>query len=363
MLKIASFMANQSVANFPKPNVTMLQLVGSWSNNVTANVYERVHQHNVRIAARHGYHTIGITNTNRWASHPAYAKIMAIHDQCVNEHAKLMWFLDGDVVLMNPYIPVELIWYYYKHQSNNTLDMLFSCDNFDLNSGVFIVNCLSPTAVKTLEYWEIYSKRTNNWKNVPSGMYEHNAIQWLLQTKWWRQSHPRHKRTDKLIRGLTPEELHTYSVDKLRKRVRSIDNICELTVFPIDYICNAISDDSYLTKGPRWWEEGHFAVHTAGIRYPLQRLPFLTNLLDSAAATAAIPPPVATLQEAAAEYSQHYQDQKSSDPTKGFSYNECRNIERKGKRAFEHEFSERLTAEKRQREEQEDKSTSAVSPR
>jgi hypothetical protein len=136
--------------------MTMLQLVGSWSNNVTANVYERVHQHNVRIAARHGYyHTIGITNTTRWASHPAYAKSMATHDQCVNEHAELVWFLDGDVVLMNPYIPVELIWYYYKHQLNNTLNVLFSCDNFDLNSSVFIVNCSSPTAVKTLEYWEI----------------------------------------------------------------------------------------------------------------------------------------------------------------------------------------------------------------
>lgn len=352
-------MANQPVANFPKPNVTMLQLVGSWPKNDTAAVYERVHQHNVRIVSRHGYTTIAVTNTTLWASHPAYAKMNAIRDQCDNQQAELVWFLDGDVVLMNHYIPVELIWYYYQEQSNNTLDMLFSCDNFDINSGVFIVNCSSPTAVKTLEYWEIYSKRTNGWKNVPSGMYEQNAIHWLLQTPFWRKSHPRHKRTDKLIRGVTPEELHTYSVDELRKRVRSIDDICELTVFPIDYICNAITDDSYLTKGPRWWEEGHFAVHTAGIRYPLQRLPFLTHLLDSAAANAAIPPPVATLAEAAAEYLQKYQNVKSSDPTKTFSYTACHNIERKGKRAYEREFAQQLAAEKLQRQQQEN-STSAV---
>jgi hypothetical protein len=343
LLKIAGSTVSQSTP-FPKTNVTMMQLEGAWRDNETAAIYHRIYQHNAKVSRRHGYHPVSITNTSRWSDHPAFAKILAIRDYCVEQHnTELVWFLDGDIVLMNPLIPVEMIWFYYKAQ-HEQMNMLFASDNNDLNSGLFIVNCSSPTTIQMLEYWELYTRRVNSWKNIQSSMYEQNAIHWLIQTPFWQSFHPRYKRTDKLVRKMSTEEKRLYSVDELRKRVRVIDNICELTVFPIEFICDATFNEKYFTKGPRWWEPGHFAAHTAGTRNPALRIPYLVNLLE-VAAKEPLPPPVATLQDAARQYLAEYQSKKSIDPPKTkFDRQTCLREERTAKRTAQEAYRKQQEA-------------------
>jgi hypothetical protein len=335
LLKAAHFIANSTI-QYPKLNVTMFQLVGSWSDNETRDVYQNVYNHNVRVGTRHGYTPTAVTNTSKWARHPAFAKVLALRDYCLKEQSDLIWFLDGDVVLMNPYIPIELLWFYYQAK-HPEMDFLFACDNNDLNSGVFIVNCTAPTALRLLEYWDYYGEIVNSWHNTLGSMYEQNAIHWLVQTPFWRQYHPRLKRRKQLSHPNARnnrEELMLFSVRKLQERVIVIDQICELSVFPIEFMCDATYEPRYLTRGPRWWEEGHFALHTAGTRNPFRRLPYLGNFIKKAA-DLSIPPPVATVQEAALEYLQHYGSRKSIDPTRNiFDFDKCRREERQANRRW-----------------------------
>ena len=160
------------------------------------------------------------------------------------------------------------------------------------------------------------------------------AIHWLIQTPFWQSFHPRYKRTDKLVRRISPEEKKLYSVDELRKRVRVIDNICELTVFPIEFICDATINEKYFTKGPRWWEDGHFAVHTAGTRNPALRLPYLTNVVEKGEAIyKQLSADPGTLQDSARQYVTEYSNGKSIDPPKSkFNRATCMREERKAKR-------------------------------
>lgn len=85
------------------------------------------------------------------------------------------------------------MWYHYKGKMcrSSRIEYSSSRDNLSLDSGVVILNCPSPTAIKTLKYWEISFKRTNNWQNVPSNMHEQNAIQangCYIQTPWWHNN-------------------------------------------------------------------------------------------------------------------------------------------------------------------------------
>lgn len=80
MLEVAHFMTNSTQR---KLNVTMFQLVGVWSDPEASGIYHNVYRHNARISARHGYTSVAITNTSRWATHPAFAKMLAVRDHCV----------------------------------------------------------------------------------------------------------------------------------------------------------------------------------------------------------------------------------------------------------------------------------------
>lgn len=318
--------------DFVPLNVTLFQLEGSWSTEEATSTYHEVFQHNTRMSQRHSYAATSLVNTTQWTTQgPSFAKTLAVKGYCdSNPTTDLVLFLDADVMLMNPYVKVEFLWHHYK-QRYPDMEFLFAADNNDLNTGVFMVNCTSPTAMRFLDYWNLYATRTPNWKSVPPELHEQNAIHWLLQTNPWRSQHPRYRRTTKLVRKISEEELQLFSVNELRKRIITIDGICELSTFPIELICDATYNERYFTRGPRWWEEGQFSVHTAGTRSQYRKLPYLKRLLSR---NVTIPPASGTsLQDAAREYLTHYESKRSINPPRTvFDAKKCKGDERKANR-------------------------------
>jgi hypothetical protein len=267
----------------PELNISILQLVGSWDDNYTSGIMQTVFDHNAHMVSKHfGFGSKAVTNLTECmsrieTSHPAFCKILAVRDYCVESNNDLVWFLDGDVVLMNPTVRIDYLWFYYQqHHSYTELDMLFATDWLGLNSGSFVVNCTSPTALRLLAYWDIFAPRANRWKNVWNAMLEQNGIQWLVQDENWRRTYPRHKRDNKLLRSSSEEEKHLFSASELRKRVAVMNQTCQVATFPVDFWCDSQQKRGfYEHKGPVWWEVGHGAVHTAGTRDAARRLPYL----------------------------------------------------------------------------------------
>lgn len=348
--------AIQYIADLPSPppalNVSILQLVGSWNDNYTSGVMQTVFEHNANlVATRFGFGSKAVTNLTECMGrsetvHPAFCKILAVREYCIESDYDLVWFLDGDVVLMNPQLRIEFLWVYYQqYYSYSELDALFATDWLGLNSGSFVVNCTSPTALRLLEYWDIYAPRANRWKKVWNAMLEQNGIQWLIQDENWRRTYPRHKRDNKLLRSSSEEEKRLFSVAELQRRVAVVNQTCQMATFPVDFWCDARQRrDFYEHKGPVWWEAGHMAVHTAGTRDATRRLPYLLARVKESAAFLvqsndhSTPPP--SIQTTAREYLDRFGVMMSNNPLNSLDVQQCKREQRQ----VNQEAKERLEA-------------------
>jgi hypothetical protein len=373
----AAYSIVNSTKSYSKLKVLMMQMEGNWSDSEVSQVYHLVYLHNARVAHRLGYSSVSITNTSSYDCRvPAYAKILAIKEYCMSGEYDLAWFIDGDVVLMNPDISIELVWYYYLERYPR-LDALFSVNNDGLNSGVFIVNCRSETAIRFLNYWYFYADIVTNWHNVERGVYEQPAVQWLLQVPIWKRRHPRIKRKGKLAYpNVSQAEIRLFSEDRLGQRVVEVDAACHLAVYAIRHMCLATIRAPTGNVGPLWWEDGHWMVHMAGIRENYLRLPYVLELIVNATkiGEAAVAPsdpvmrlsyflklvtnananetkmslwlsksPSATIQEAAQQYIHHYQNRTSSNPPlTQFDYLQCKSEENLAKQLYSERQNQKL---------------------
>jgi hypothetical protein len=346
LLRAAQYMIHHhSSQSQPPLSVTLLQLVGTWNDLEAIQTMQTVFDHNAAMAARHGFRAHAITNQNNknnLTRHPAFTKMTAIREYCLtNTKTDLVWFLDGDVVIMNPWVRIDILWQYYQYnnnKNNNTLDMLFATDFRGLNSGAFVVNCRSDTAMRLLDYWDLYATRVNAWKRVWNAMLEQNAIQWLLQTPEWKSMYPRHKRTDKLMKSSSPHERFLFSVPQLNQRVSVCRTSCEMAVFDVTFWCDAkLKPWFYETHGTMWWEDGHFMVHTAGTRNGYLRWPYLRARVQQAKLTASTITTTTSmgnwnLTSTAREFLMRYGSVQTTHPLQRLNVPKCKQEQRKADR-------------------------------
>jgi hypothetical protein len=334
LLSAAHYVVNTSEILRPL-KVVLLQQMGSWKDGESQAVFNDVFESNSRIAVHHGYISKSLTNKTRSDKvenddrvlHPAFRKIKAVQEACEADHPDLVWFLDGDVVITNPFVRIEMLWYFYQSKYPQ-LDMLFSSDHNGLNSGVFVVNCSSETAMKTLEYWDMYAPEVNAWKGINKGRYEQNAIHWLIQSHWWKRKHPLHKRKFELMADVPLHAKKQFGATLLRRtRVIVVNDVCELSSFPAEFQCNSTNSSLYTSvQGYKWWEEGQFILHTAGARNPFKRLPYLKNILQKLHkfnVELGLPESL-SLREAARDYLEKFELWKSTDPASTLDMMECR---------------------------------------
>jgi hypothetical protein len=379
MLEVSKNIIN-STRIFEKLRVLMLQMEGTWNDEPETGIINHlVYLHNARMATRMGYSSETITDTLRWDSREApYAKAPAVKEYCLSGEFDLVWFLDGDVLLMNPHIRVEMVWYYYQSRYPQ-LDALFSVDFDGLNSGVFIVNCSSDTAIRLLDYWHYYTNVTNNWHNINQGLYEQNGLHWLLQEPIWKVRYPDMVRIDELdFPNVSSEEIELFSVKQLQQRIVRVEAACQMSVYCIDfqYRCKSINKDPQYGKyGPLWWEDGHWMVHMAGVmRNPFLRGPYMMELIanvsnltsseqmpfnhenrlsyflqmiingtkNATQVWRALPAPANSVQEAAQRYIHQYENLKSiNPPRKVFDLKHCTRTNSRAMRLYDSIMAER----------------------
>jgi hypothetical protein len=233
---------------------------------------------------------------------PAFWKIMAVYQQCtkVSDAPHLVWFLDGDALIMDPTVRIEILWYYHqsKHgQSTSTspLDILFAHGKNGYNSGIFVVNCTSHTALETLQLWHTVAldlmaeqqhdddnEGSESFQNhVRPNWYEQNALHYMLDTHQWKAQglisetwHPPRRPR------IWDEHYEKYSyiwetnqtaIDKdamrkmfstraLQSRLRRTTQ-CALHTFPPTRASLQHHASSSLNYSP-----GHFILHTDGVQ-------------------------------------------------------------------------------------------------
>ena len=94
--------------NSNRPNITMVQLVGQWGDANTTHTNNHIFEHNAKLARRHGYRAKKVTSAPRGITrpyhrnNPAYWKIPAVLEACQDSRTDLVWFIDGDMVIVDP---------------------------------------------------------------------------------------------------------------------------------------------------------------------------------------------------------------------------------------------------------------------
>jgi galactosyl transferase GMA12/MNN10 family len=262
-------------------SVAMVQLVGNWSEVKTTQLMRDIFQHNARLVRRHNYHVIPIEKIPHGQllfpkdelNSPPFWKMQAIRNVCREINPDIVWFLDGDIVLMNPTYRIDVLWEYHRQWAEfDGMGILFSHDMNGINSGAFIVNCTSALAMKFLKMLIPMSFQVRKMPDVDPDLFEQNTIHYLLDTPQWKSSHVRPRRT------ASDGDWTLFSPVKLRRRIRTTLQPCSMFTLPliIDHPC------TYDQRGPLWYEFGHVAVHTAGMRQIKNRSSYLLRRLQQA---------------------------------------------------------------------------------
>ena len=247
--------------------VHMVQLVGEYKgkNHFLAETMERNYRHNSRMLTPHGIDSTAVREPVEALPHglsPAFWKMDAVKHYCIHNDFDLVFFLDGDTIIMDPYARVEFLWAYHNQlaRANDrtiSIDMLFNGDRNELNSGIFIVNCTSKTAIKTLEIWKevALTLAQNNTAIVHHSWYEQNALHLMMRTRKWTNHGT--LQWNNVVSNYT-DDVHTYSTESLRQRIR-ITTQCALNTYVWEIFGHRDDSERFVYK------PGHFILHLAGV--------------------------------------------------------------------------------------------------
>ena len=266
--------------------VSVLQLVGDWSDPHTDEVMLRVHSHNKRAFQRHGMKATKIVkrpeNVAESATFgPAFWKMNATLSACrqTQNNNNLLLFLDGDVVVMDTSARIDALWMYTVARHERDISLLFARDRHSFNSGIFLVNCSSRFTPKFLEAWD-YVARTIFEKEdqiYSSRWYEQNAIHFMLQTdEWVERGLPVWNETKF---GLSSER---FSTSRLRHRILTTKYPCSLQTYPLtrSRLHNLVAaKESMSLRAALIFTEGQFMLHAAGLN-PTAKLRLLEPLVN-----------------------------------------------------------------------------------
>jgi len=250
--------------DMPPVKMAMLQLVGSWQDSSQGDLLERVYQENSNIVAGLGIDPIPLRTKEDDSRTPAFWKMRAILDVCQLQQYELVWFLDGDVLLTQRVIPIQALWFYHS-SFDPSLDMLFAYDHAGINSGNFVVNCRSPTAMEFLEEWDRGAEHISRY--YPP-LYEQTFLYYALrQGNFWLRRVEHFGGFGALFirepivwddQPLAKSNASMWSTQAVRSRLKHIHEMCSLNTLYSEGL-------SGRAKIPRW-KEGDVAVHFAGIR-------------------------------------------------------------------------------------------------
>ena len=299
--------------------VQMIQLVGQWPDDPAMNrVMNNVFQGNRHLIQRHFQNApdpVAIVQPPQHISpscrhqsfpasvSPAFWKMMAVHQHCTtpttnsgsspngsqqssydNRLPDLVWFMDGDALLMDVTARIDFLWAYHQHilastTNDTSLDMLTAHGRNGYNSGIFIVNCTSPTALRTLEIWHDAALDLWHWQRKRNGnstvrfpfKYEQNGLHYMLNTYQWRRQGWRvwddHYERDYAywsnasMHRRSNSRAILLSSQALRHRIRHTTQ-CALQTFPY----HALRKYSNLPNlHALVYSPGHFILHTAGV--------------------------------------------------------------------------------------------------
>jgi hypothetical protein len=255
----------------PSFNMTMLQLVGQWSNPEHQKTMEKAFQHNRKLCNDNfGMSAYSITeapanffgqNSTNTTS-PAFWKMLAIRDTC-NAGSDVVWFLDADILLTDSTYPIRALWNFHLH-FNPAMDILLGIDTNGINTGVFLVNCNSRTALEFLEEWHIGAPIIAKYG---PGLMEQTFIQYVLEHgSYWVSYIPRTKVFKKNpiakwdnYSTKAREDPETWSTKALRTRLPLIMSQCAMSAYPV-------LDSRSASKGARIWQPGDVSLHMAGMK-------------------------------------------------------------------------------------------------
>ena len=319
---VASQPSAAAAAALPHLKVRMVQLVGQWEPDgySTGDVMYQVFTHNAKIVENHGFEAVAVTEPLSRLS-PPYWKMKAVLKHC-RDDVDVLWFLDGDVILLEPTVRVDVLWYYHMYwaqQEGADLDVLFSVDYQNHNAGVFLVNCQSPSALEFIKLWDETAEQSTKkeWTDDLAirhlGWYEQASLHYLLDTKFWQQ-----------LNTTKTRSVSDHALRQLHKRIRTTSQSCSLYSQNIDFFCNAeVIDTASSELGSPWYEPGQFAVHTAGIRMASIRTQYFRDVLKSW--NEELPEPLLSIQQAATNYLNRHEGRKSIDPllNRDFDVDKC----------------------------------------
>jgi len=264
-IESAEFILNQKENSFW--NVHMIQLVGRYTGKKAflTETMEQDYLHNKQMLRPHQIESTPIREPVEDLPNgmsPAFWKIDAIKYHCTSFNYDLVLFLDGDALIMDPYSRVEFLWEYHtelarKDYGTGFIDMLFNGDRNELNSGVFIVNCTSKTAIKTLEIWKDVSLflARNTTKVVHQDWYEQNALHLMMRTRTWTNHGT--LRWNDILSNYTDDPV-TYSTKSLRQRIRMTTQ-CALNTYVWERFGERNHSERFVYK------PGHYILHMAGV--------------------------------------------------------------------------------------------------
>jgi hypothetical protein len=287
----------------PSWKVHMIQLVGKYTGKKAflGETAEHNYRHNSRMLHPHNIKSTPVRDPVKSIPDglsPAFWKMDAVKHHCTRGDYDLVLFLDGDTSIMDPYARVEFLWAYHTELARvkdhiSSIDMLFNGDRSDINSGIFIVNCTSKTAMRTLKIWKEVALMLarNKTALVEHSWFEQNAIHLMTRTQKWLDHGS--LRWNDIVSQYT-DKVDTYSTEALRKRIR-VTTQCALNTYVWEVFGKRNHSECFVYK------PGHFILHMAGVPAKKKRA-----LMDTYRGSTKPSSKPLTLRQAARSYLNHH---------------------------------------------------------
>ena len=297
MIEATKFAFHQVMHRHPNmmalPKVKMIQLVGEWKDNRTGKIMEQVFRHNQRMLIPHGIESVAIsqpptdfmdTFPDNQADHmqPPFWKMGIMHEQCQENDVDLLWYLDGDTLIMDPHARVEFLWLYHSHlnqlqHQHQHLDMLFAHDWYGFNAGIILVNCTSQSAMLTLKVWQDAAVQLlTTYKDQAPELdcwYEQKSLHFMLNTWQWNNIPANQSlHWDNYIRNHDDNnslDADSFSSESLTRRIRHTASQCALNNSPPPRRTQSFSENDKTSMSPATTASantGPFIVHMAGLK-------------------------------------------------------------------------------------------------
>lgn len=161
--------------------------------------------------------------------------------------------------------PLEAIWNFHLHFNPN-LDLLIGSDPLGLNTGIFMTNCKSQTALDFLDEWHLgapvisyygenlYEQLFVNYVLISGPEWKHRVPSLPIFKE--RPMEPWNNYTSSKAREF-PE---TWSTEALQQRLQLTKSQCAFSAY------HSVKGKD-LRRGFRAWKSGDATMHTAGHRH------------------------------------------------------------------------------------------------